>query len=467
MSDGNDHVITSLPQSQARPLTTTHKTRPQMEAISSRHLLKLLPWVNVTGGFYRVNRRRVLRIIHGLVTIGDDGGEPVIELKSMSELPFLRDVDDDGILQQVKDAAVREDVAEGDEIVSEGDPSTFLYVIAKGKIRFTEPGGFDDTHQVAVWGQGHHFDDLGLGATDPVYGYNAVAKTNVTLLKIPYDQIIAIFDSSDDHKEHIAKYREHVDNLKVGVNINRKGETIVELHSGQHHGEPVIPDTFVAYDDAPREYELSAAQTILKIHSKIADLHNSPFNQTEEQLRLTIEELREAQEDAMINDKEFGLLNNVDFNQRIHTKTGAPTPDDLDELLSKRRKTQYIFAHPKAIAAFTRECSKMGIYPDTVDVNGSPAIAWRGCPILTCNKIPIVNGLTSMIAMRTGEENQGVVGLYQMGLAEEVEPSLSVRFMGIDDRAVISYLVTNYFSLAVLVPDALGILDNVEVGVHS
>jgi hypothetical protein len=39
-----------------------------------------------------------------------------------------------------------------------------------------------------------------------------------------------------------------------------------------------------------------------------------------------------------------------------------------------------------------------------------------------------------------------------------------VRFMGIDEKAVMSYLVSTYFSAAVLVPDALGILENVEIG---
>ena len=36
--------------------------------------------------------------------------------------------------------------------------------------------------------------------------------------------------------------------------------------------------------------------------------------------------------------------------------------------------------------------------------------------------------------------------------------------MGINDKAIISYLVSAYYSAAVLVPDALGILDNVEIG---
>ena len=33
--------------------------------------------------------------------------------------------------------------------------------------------------------------------------------------------------------------------------------------------------------------------------------------------------------------------------------------------------------------------------------------------------------------------------------------------MGINDQAIISYLVSAYYSAAVLVPDALGILENV------
>jgi hypothetical protein len=65
--------------------------------------------------------------------------------------------------------------------------------------------------------------------------------------------------------------------------------------------------------------------------------------------------------------------------------------------------------------------------------------------------------------MRTGEEDEGVVGLHQVGIPDEYEPSLNVRFMGINDQAIMSYLVSAYFSVAVLVPDALGLLENVEI----
>ncbi|HEX8007723.1 MAG TPA: Crp/Fnr family transcriptional regulator, partial [Trebonia sp.] len=198
---------------------------------------------------------------------------------------------------------------------------------------------------------------------------------------------------------------------------------------------------------------------------RVADLYNEPMDQVEQQLRLTIEALRERQEHELVNNREFGLLHNADLKQRIHTRTGPPTPDDLDDLLSRRRKTQFFLAHPHAIAAFGRECNKRGLYPQAVDMNGSHVPAWRGVPILPCNKIPISDSrTTSILAMRTGEDDQGVVGLHQTGLPDEVEPGLNVRFMGINEQAVISYLVSAYYSAAVLVPDALGVLENVELG---
>jgi hypothetical protein len=66
--------------------------------------------------------------------------------------------------------------------------------------------------------------------------------------------------------------------------------------------------------------------------------------------------------------------------------------------------------------------------------------------------------------MRTGEQDRGVVGLHQTGIPDEYQPGLSVRFMGIDEQAIISYLVSAYYSAAILVPDAIGVLENVEIG---
>ena len=110
---------------------------------------------------------------------------------------------------------------------------------------------------------------------------------------------------------------------------------------------------------------MSLAQTVLQVHSRVSDLFNDPMDQLEEQLRLTIDALRERQEHELINNRDFGLLHNADLTQRVHTRSGPPTPDDMDELLTLVWKDPAFFlAHPKAIAAFGRECSARGVYPD-------------------------------------------------------------------------------------------------------
>lgn len=77
--------------------------------------------------------------------------------------------------------------------------------------------------------------------------------------------------------------------------------------------------------------------------------------------------------------------------------------------------------------------------------------------------MPIENNKSKILLIRTGESRQGVVGLYQPDLPGEQSPGLSVRFMGINEKAIASYLVSLYCSLAVLVDDAIAVLDDVEI----
>ncbi|MBC7487941.1 MAG: hypothetical protein H7282_14455 [Cytophagaceae bacterium] len=240
-------------------------------------------------------------------------------------------------------------------------------------------------------------------------------------------------------------------------------DTNVEVDcSGRDERE--LPHTFVNYVENPREYNLSAVNTVLDVHTRVSDLYSKPYNQISEQLRLTIESIKERQESELINNKEYGLLSSIAPSQRITTRTGAPTPDDLDALITKVWKEPGFFLlHPLAIAAFGRECTRKGVPPPTVSLFGSQFMTWRGIPLIPSDKVQIVNGKTCILLLRTGESRQGVVGLYQPGLPGEQSPGLSVRFMGINDKAIASYLVSLYCSLAVLVDDAIAVLEDVDV----
>ena len=229
--------------------------------------------------------------------------------------------------------------------------------------------------------------------------------------------------------------------------------------------EKELPQTFVDYEEWGREYRLNAVNTVLDVHTRISDLYSSPHNQIHEQLRLTIETIKERQESELINNAEYGLLNNVAPGFRIQPRNGAPTPDDMDELISRVWKEPAFFlAHPLTIAAFGRECTRRGVPPAIVTLFGSQFLTWRGLPIIPSDKVKVVNGKSSILLLRTGESRQGVVGLYQPNLTGELSMGLSVRFMGINHKAIASYLISLYCSIAVLTDDALGVLENVEVG---
>ena len=232
-----------------------------------------------------------------------------------------------------------------------------------------------------------------------------------------------------------------------------------------HRDESSLPETFVDYDTEPREYFLNGVSTILDIHTRVSDLYSSPHDQIREQLRLTIETIKERQESELINNPEYGLLASVAEDQRLSTLTGAPTPDDLDDLLQKVWKEPGFFlTHPAAIAAFGRECTRRGVPPPTVSLFGSQFLTWRGVPLIPSDKVPVEDGKTKILLLRTGEKRQGVVGLFQPVLVGEQSPGLSVRFMGINRSAIASYLVSLYCSLAVLTDDSLAVLEDVEVG---
>lgn len=257
------------------------------------------------------------------------------------------------------------------------------------------------------------------------------------------------------------------------INKVKEGETPLDVLCSVEKKSDIIPQGYVEYEENPRELQLASISTIINVNTAVADVYGSPYDQVKEQLDLAIESLRERQESQLINNDDYGLLKNVPDSQRIQTRNGAPTPDDLDELITKVwKEPSFFLAHPRAIAAFERECTKRGVPPVTANIAGGTFICWRGIPIIPTDKL-LVDGLknpksksgkTNILLVRTGEAKRGVIGLFQRNLKNEQSRGLSVRFRGIDDKGVASYLLSLYCSAAILSDDAIAVLEDVEVG---
>src|SRR6202453_641708 len=148
------------------------------------------------------------------------------------------------------------------------------------------------------------------------------------------------------------------------VKVTGRGTWTIECSRDE---EIDLPEIYVDYEEKPREFTLNAVTTVLDVQTRISDLYRSPHDQIREQLRLMIEKVKERQENELVNNTEYGLMNNVASEYRLKTRKGAPTPDDLDELISRVwKEPDFFLAHPRAIAAFAGECTRRGVTQPTL-----------------------------------------------------------------------------------------------------
>lgn len=457
MSEATVGPSITLSTQAARNLATTTKTSPVMGAISPRYLLRFLPWVDVEAGTYRVNRVRVVGDAYDRIATSLQDDRFVVNAATLAAVPLFRGLPEP-LLDQLSQAFRSEVVAAGTAVVQQGEAGERFYIVARGKLAVTVAGDLGHQATIALLRDGDYFGQTALLFGQP---RNATVTTRCESVLLVLDQ--AAFNSLIVGD---ADLRQRLESQAQAQRAQREAE--VAMMTGLD-GDPELTTTFVDYDLNPREYALSSLVTILRVHTRVIDLYSSPMEQLKEQLRLTIEAMRERQEWEILNNQDFGLLHNVAPQMRITTRSGPPTPDDMDELLARVWKEPAFFlAHPRAIAAFGRECTRRGVPPPTVSMMGGTFLSWRGVPIVPSDKIPVSGPeralSTSILLMRVGEERQGVVGLHQPRIGDAALPSLVVRQNGVDNQGIANYLVSLYYSAAVLTPDALGVLDHVEVG---
>lgn len=447
----------------ARNLATTTKSRVQQLGVTPRYLLNLMPWIGIEAGSFRVNQRKVLIPEAVRLRLGSLDGAMALDPMELGRIPFLRDLDDT-LLEAMATRMTVETFDAGQAV-----PADRFSILASGHLEARAPGMHGENLRIASLTTGDYFGEqalVGRSVTMPALA----AATPVSVLRLSSADVDFLQKQGSDFNDRIAFRMAE----RAASRANEWGEAPIDLESG-HWGEPELPATLVDYEEFPREYALEAIQTILRVHTRVTDIYNSPIDQLREQMGLTISAMRERQEWEVVNHPSAGLLAQAAPSMRLRTRVGPPTPDDMDDLISRVwKKPCYFLAHPRAIAAFGRECTRRGVPPATTNMFGQSMLTWRGIPIVPCDKLEVngrsrtdqASGMTSILLLRTGETDGGVVGLHQAGLPDEIEgvPSMSVKFMGINSKAVASYLMSLYFSVAVMTDDALGVLEGVEVG---
>src|SRR5689334_22575651 len=124
----------SLGTEAARQLATTTKSTPQMQGISTRWLLKLLPWVQVNGGVFRLNRRLSYNVGDGRVTFTSTGAPVQVIPQELRELPLLRGFEDPEVLLALANRFEQKEFKAGEVITQAGQEADSIVLIAHGKV---------------------------------------------------------------------------------------------------------------------------------------------------------------------------------------------------------------------------------------------------------------------------------------------------------------------------------------------
>ncbi|MCA1705872.1 MAG: cyclic nucleotide-binding domain-containing protein, partial [Actinobacteria bacterium] len=194
---GNGQVQQSLGTAAARNLATTTKSVPQMQGITSRWLLRVLPWVEATGGTYRVNRRHSYAVGDGRVTFTNVGADIQVIPQELGELPLLRGLDDTELLTALAEQFVQQEFEAGDLLVEVGQPADQVFLIAHGKVNKVGPGKYGTPTVLDVLAGGDYFGDRTLVESNDTWNYTVKAVTSCTVLVLPQRVLEEMVERSD------------------------------------------------------------------------------------------------------------------------------------------------------------------------------------------------------------------------------------------------------------------------------
>lgn len=492
LSSSSSDTKHSIGIDSAKNLAHIQGTPVQIPYTTPRLLLKALEWLDVENGILQINQ------VNYLSDIKKQIAKPTSQINFqdyyflsdlLKSVPLFRVIPDD-LIKEILQGLYQKTVNAGDVIVKEGELGNKFYIVTEGQ--------FDVSIEIQKkpsiiksLGSGDYFGEMALIDDSPRRA-SIIAASKGSLLCLNKETFAKIVN----HPDLKQQLQEAFKNRKRELELSYYSATEVEmpLISG-HIGEPLIPQTYANYVERPKQIHLSLVQVVIGLHTRINDLYNScAHNQLGDQLKVAIENIEERVELEIINNKQFGLLAAADPDLVIQSGD-ENILDELDQMLSLVWKNPSFFvAHPKIILKLSKAATALSLSLQIVNFQGHNCISWRGVPILPSSKMPVSEGgsrplvqesdrggqeggsagqgskaeYSDVILLRTGLDNQGVVGLHKLDVYSDIVvsngiKSLAIKEMGINQHSIENYLLTKYFSVAILVPDALAVLKNVRL----
>ena len=151
----------SVTTSVARNLATTTKTSPKMMSITPRWMLSLLPWVQVNGGTFRVNRTKVELTKAERIGVELNGDVASFSPESLRSVPLFSRLPD-AIIARMTSRFKTEAVSLGNKLLVEGEDRSKFFIIAQGQVEVLSKGVHGSNLRIALLNEGEYFGETDL-----------------------------------------------------------------------------------------------------------------------------------------------------------------------------------------------------------------------------------------------------------------------------------------------------------------
>ena len=202
----NGEVRSSLGTTAARNLATTTKTSPQMQGITNRWVQRILPWVEVKGGTYRVNRRVSYAVGDGRVAMMQAADRVTIVPGDLAEFPALRDYDDADVLTTLARRFIQREIEPNTVVIRAGTAIDSVFVIAHGRLARSAENQYGEHRMLGVLADGEYFGAPAL--TDPraTWDVTITAETACTLLVLDRADFAELVAQSGSLRDHLREF---------------------------------------------------------------------------------------------------------------------------------------------------------------------------------------------------------------------------------------------------------------------
>ena len=435
----------------------------QIPFSSPNWLLKMLPWVNMSSSVYKVSsinfeektsqQRLTIPKNTNIITAADS-----YFLSDLLRCVSLFKPLPEELIQEIIKSVYQKNVKAGDIIVKQGDIGKAFYIIINGQYNVTNKTIDDKETILNSLTSGDYFGEMALLKEIPRQA-TITATTKGSLLVLNKETFEKIVSDSQLKKqlEEIFEVRK-----KELATIKQPNENLSFLAQFE---EPPYPDNYPNFIENSTENQLDIIQATITLNTKNNDENYS--QQLDEQLEIVAKKMEDREEWEIINNKKYGLLNNISAAMSCDAQLKPLTPDNFDDLLSLVwNKPSFFLANPKAIAVFAKECTHNSIVLETVEMFGASFITWRGVPIIPSNNMVVNNNSgiqsTSILLMRIGEKEKGVVGLYKGNSNLYKTSNLTIEpIVDANEDIISKYKITRHFSVFILALDAIAVLRNV------